>query len=37
MKHVEACLSSKDDLESIFNDYGSPVMLVQACSCGGKA
>ena len=31
MKHVEACLSTRDDRESSFQHCGGPVMLVQAC------
>ena len=31
MKHVQACLSARKDLESNFNHCGGPVKLVQAC------
>ena len=37
MKHVWACLSAKEDRESRFHYYGSPVRLVEACLCGGKS
>ena len=36
MKHVQACLNARKDLESIFNLCGGPVKLVQACLCAGK-
>ena len=36
VKHVEACLSAKEDRESSFHRCGVTVMLVQACSCAGK-
>ena len=36
MKHVEACLSARDDRESNFHRCGSPVRLVQACLCAGN-
>ena len=36
MKHVEACLSARDDRESNFHRCGSPVRLMQACSCAGN-
>ena len=37
MTHVEASLSGREDRESSFDRWGSPVSLVQACLCGGKA
>ena len=36
MKHVEACLSSRDDRESSFHRCGGRVSLVQACLCAGS-
>ena len=36
MKHVQACLSAREDRESSFHLCGSPVRLVQACLCAGK-
>ena len=36
MKHVEACLSSRDDRESSFQRCGRRVSLVQACLCSGN-
>ena len=36
MKHVQACLSARKDLEIIFNHCGDPVKLVQACLNAGK-
>ena len=36
MKHVRACLSSREDRESSFHRCGSPVRLVQACLCAEK-
>ena len=36
MKHVEACLSARDDRESSFDHFGSTVRLVEACLCAGK-
>ena len=36
MKHVEACLSAREDRESSFLYGGGPVRLVQACLCAGK-
>ena len=36
MKHVQACLSTRKDLEGSFNHRGGPVKLVQACLCAGK-
>ena len=35
MKHVEACLSSRDDRESSFHRCGGRYSLVQACLCAG--
>ena len=31
MVHVEACLSAREDPESIFLHCGRPMRLVQAC------
>ena len=36
MKQVQACLIAREDRESSFHYYGSPVRLMQACLCGGK-
>ena len=36
MKHVKARLSFRKELQSSFHHCGSPVSLVQACSCAGK-
>ena len=36
MKHVQACLNTREDRESNFHRCGSPVMLVQACFCSVK-
>ena len=36
MKQVQACLSAREDRESIFHHCGGPVRLVQACLCVGK-
>ena len=36
MKHVEACLSARDDRESSLNHCGGSVRLMQACLCAGK-
>ena len=36
MKHVQACLNARKDLESSFNNSRGPVMLVQACLNAGK-
>ena len=36
MKHLLAWLSAREDRESSFYYYGSPVRLVQAWLCGGK-
>ena len=36
MKHVQAYLSARKDLESSFNHCGDPVKLVQACLNAGK-
>ena len=36
MKHVQACLSSREDRESNFLGCESAVRLVQACLCVGK-
>ena len=36
MKHVEACLSSRDDRESSFHCCGGRESLVQACLCAGN-
>ena len=36
MKHVEACLSAREDRESSFHRCAGTVRLVQACLCKGK-
>ena len=36
MKHVQACLRDRKDVESSFHHCGSPVKLVQACLCAGN-
>ena len=36
MKHVEPCLSARDDRESSFDRCGGLVRLVQACLCPGN-
>ena len=36
MKHVEACLSAREDRESSFHHGGGTLRLVQACLCVGK-
>ena len=36
MKHVEACLSSRDYRESSFQRCGGRESLVQACLCAGN-
>ena len=36
MKHVQACLSAREDRESSFYHFDGPVRLVQACLCAGK-
>ena len=36
MKHVQACLSGREDRESSFDSCGSTVRLVQACICAGR-
>ena len=37
MKHVEACLSAREDRESSFHHGGGPLRLVQAYLCVGKS
>ena len=37
MKHVEACLSAREDGESSFLRCGGTVRLVQSCLCSGKS
>ena len=36
MKHVQACLCARKDLENSFHHCGGPVKLVQACLSSGK-
>ena len=36
MKQVQSCLIAMGDRESSFHNCGGPVLLVQACLCGGK-
>ena len=37
MTHVQASLSGREDRQSSFDRWGSPVSLVQACLFGGMA
>ena len=37
MKHVEACLSAREDRESSFHHCGGTVRLVQVRLCPGKS
>ena len=36
MKHVQACLSAREERESSLHRCGCTVSLVQACLCDGK-
>ena len=36
MKHVQACLSARKDVESSFHHFEGPVKLVQACLCAAN-
>ena len=36
MKHVETCLSARDDREVSFHHFGGLVRLVQAHLCAGN-
>ena len=36
MKHVQACLTGRENRESNFHRGESAVRLVQACLCVGK-
>ena len=36
MKHVEDCLSAREDRESSFHRCGGTVRLEQACLCAGN-
>ena len=36
MKHVQACLSARENRESSFHHCGGPVRLEQTCLCSGK-
>ena len=36
MKHVQACLSSREEPESSFHHCGSPLRLVQTCLSAGN-
>ena len=36
MKHMEACLSDREDRESSIHRCGGTVRSVQACLCTGK-
>ena len=36
MKHMEACLSAREDRESSFHQCGAHVRLVQACGMRSK-
>ena len=33
MKHVQACLSAREDRESSFHRFGSPLRFLQSCLC----
>ena len=33
MKHVQACLSAREDRESSFHRCGSPLRFLKACLC----
>ena len=37
VKHVQACLSAREDRESSFHQCRGPVRLVQAYLCAGKS
>ena len=37
MKHVQACLSTKEDRESSFHRCCGRVRFVQTCLCVGKS
>ena len=37
MKHVQACLSAREDRESCFHPCSGPVRLVQDCSGARKS
>ena len=36
MKHVQACLSAREDRESSFQRCGGPLRFLQACLCAGN-
>ena len=36
MKHLDSCLSAREDRESSFHRCGGTVKLVEACLCAGK-
>ena len=36
MKHMQACLRTRDGRESSFHCCGGTVNLVQACLCAGR-
>ena len=36
VKHVQACLSSREDRENSFHHCGGPLRLVQDCFCAEK-
>ena len=37
MKHVQACLSARKDLQSSFDHCKGAVKLVQTCECAGMS
>ena len=37
MKHVQACLSAREDRKSSFHHCGGSVRLMQASLCAGKS
>ena len=36
LKHVQACLSVRKELEGSFHHFGGPVRPMQSCLCAGK-
>ena len=36
MKHVQTCLSDREDRASCFHHCGRPVRLLQTCICAGN-
>ena len=37
MKHVQACLSAREERENSFHRCGGPVRLVQSCLGAGNS